>query len=151
MSYDINFWKQERALGIPSADIYGALCNGERVPGLAKLPVGQILQRLKQVFPAFDPSEQFPLVRTSRGSIEFHWSDQHFRFDLRGICSECYKLVDVMREFECPMYDPQEDRRYDAQQGTALGDAPNFEDPPTREEAERIIAEALAKLQAGRP
>jgi hypothetical protein len=48
------------------------------------------------------------------GSIEFSWSDQHFRFDLRGSCGECQKLLDVMREFECPMYDPQEDQREEA-------------------------------------
>jgi hypothetical protein len=151
VSYDISFWKQERPLGIPPAEIYGALCRGEPVPGLAKLPVDQILQRLNQVFPAFDPSERFPLVRTSKGSIEFSWSDQHFRFDLRGICGECQKLADLMREFDCPMYDPQENRRYDAEQGMGLGVAPRFEVPPTSEQAERIIAEALANLHGGRP
>jgi hypothetical protein len=150
VSYDINFWKQEHPLVIPPVEIYRALCRGEAVTGLAILPVDQILQRLTQVFPSFDPANQFPLVRTSNGSIEFWWSQQHFRFDLRGICGECQNLVNVMREFECPMYDPQVNRRYDAQQGMALGDAPKFEDPPTPEQAERIIAEALAKLQGGR-
>ena len=148
MSYDINFWKQERSLKLSTEDIYGKLCEGEAVEGLAKLPVEQILLRLKQTFPEFDSNEQFSTVETSEGSIEFSWSEQHFRFDIRGLCGECQKLVDVMTEFGCPMYDPQENKRYDAQGGTALGDAPKFEDATPEEKAgvERIKREALAKI-----
>lgn len=69
VSCDINFWKQERPLGRPPVEIYRALCSGEPVTGLANLPVDQVLQRLKQVFPAFDRTKQFPFVRTPIGSL----------------------------------------------------------------------------------
>jgi len=150
MSYDINFWKQERPLTLSPEDVYKKLCNGEPVQGLAKLPVEQIHTKLKQAFPEFDPTEQFSTVQTSEGSIEFSWSDRHFRFDIRGICGECQKLVDVMKEFDCPMYDPQDNKRYDAQGGMALGGAPKFEDPTPEEkvEWERVRRETLAKFSA---
>ena len=146
MSYDINFWKQERPLALSAQEIYERLNKKEPVEGLAKLPVDEILARLKTAFPDFDPSESFPLARTSEGSIEFFWSDQHFRFDIRGICGDCQMLVDIMTDFDCPMYDPQEGKRHDSQNGTALGEKPTFEDttPEQRAEIERIKAEAFA-------
>ena len=147
MSYDINFWKQERQLELSPEQIYGKLCKGEAVEGLAKLPIEQIHARLKQTFPDYE-AQRWSTVQTSEGSIEFSWSDYHFRFDIRGICGECQKLVDVMREFGCPMYDPQENKRYDSEGGTGLGDAPKFEDETPEEKAkmERIRREALAKF-----
>lgn len=145
MSYDINFWKQERTLNLSPEQIYGELCKGEAVEGLAKLPLDQIHARLEQVFPDYE-AQMWSTVQTSEGSIEFSWSEYHFRLDIRGICGECQKLVEVMREFGCPMYDPQVNRRYDSEGGTALGDAPKFEDitPEQKAEIERIKREALA-------
>ena len=125
MSYDINFWRQERPLAAPPEDIYAKLCDGEPVPGLRTLPKAEVLARIKQVFPAFDPSESFPLIGTADGSIEVSWSDQHFRFDLHGESeSAAQKLADIMREFDCPMYDPQINTRYDADNGMSVGEAP---------------------------
>lgn len=140
MSYDINFWKQERSINLSPEEIYKKLCKRESVEGLARLPVEPILKRLKETFPEFDPSNEITLVRTSKGSIEFSWSDQHFRFDIYGICGDCQKLVEVMNEFHCPMYDPQENKRYDAQDGMTLGETPKFEDtsPEQKAEIERL-------------
>jgi len=150
MSYDINFWKQQRPLPLSPQEIYEKLSQREQVEGLAKLPIDQILARLKQAFPDFDPSEEFPLAETSEGSIEFIWTDYHFRFDIRGICGDCQKLVDIMREFDCPMYDPQAGKRYDSQNGTALGVAPKFEDttPEQKAQLEAMKAEMIRKMTA---
>jgi hypothetical protein len=151
MSCDINFWKLERPLILSAQEIYTRLCDGEEVEGLAILPVEDILAKLKEAFPDFDPSENYPLVQTSEGTIEFSWSNKRFRFDLRGICSDCQKLVDIMTDFGCPMYDPQEDKRYDSMNGTALGDSPpKFEDMTLEQKAEieRIKREFLAKIDS---
>jgi len=152
MSYDITFWKQQRPLELPPQDIYLKVLRNEPVNGLEKLPVDQVLGRLKSAFPDFDPAEDFPLARTSQGSIEFSWSDYHFRFDLRGICGDCQKLVDIMGEFNCPMYDPQQGKRYDLSHGIALGETPPFEDttPEQRAEMERMLASALSQFEPGK-
>ena len=151
MSYDINFWRQERPLELSAQEIYERLNKREPVEGLAKLPVEQILARLKHAFPDFDPAEDFPLARTAEGSIEFGWSDYHFRFDIRGICGDCQKLVDIMSEFDCPMYDPQVGKRYDASNGTSLGERPTFEDatPEQKAEMERIKNEFMDAMSGG--
>lgn len=150
MSYDINFWKQERPLDLSAQQIYERLSRQEPVEGLAKLPVETILGELREAFPTFDPTEKFPLVSLDEGSIEFFWSDQFFRFDLRGEIGAAHenKLVTIMAEHGCPMYDPQLGRRYDAANGTALGDRPQFEDPsPERKaELERLKQQFTARL-----
>ena len=149
MSYDINFWKLQHPLDLTPEQIYGRLCKREPVEGLAKLPVDQILERLKQAYPDFDPTESFPMARTCEGSIEFGWSDQHFRFDIRGICGDCQKAVDIMTEFGCPMYDPQLNKRHDADNGMTLVKPEKFEDatPEQKAEMERLKAEFLAKVE----
>jgi hypothetical protein len=154
MSYDINFWKQERPLDLSDQEIYERLCARSSVEGLAKLPVDRILAQLRDAFPEFDPEEKFPLVSLDEGSIEFSWSDQHFRFDLRGDMGACHKnrLVGIMAEHGCPMYDPQVGKRYDAEGGTKAGELPTFEDatPEQKAEVERIKQQFMAKLDVRR-
>jgi hypothetical protein len=154
MSYDINFWKQERPLDLGAQEIYKRLSAGDSVDGLASLPVERILAELREAFPAFDPTEKFPLVSIGDGSIEFIWSVQHFRFDLRGDVGAEHQnlLVQIMAEHGCPMYDPQLGKRYDADDGTKLGELPAFEDPTPEQKAEieRIKQEFMAKLEGKR-
>ena len=150
MSYDINFWKLERPSSLEPVEIYSRLSQGEVVEGLARLPVEEILKKLKEAFADFDPKEEFPLARTSEGSIEFIWTDQYFRFDIRGgICADCQKVVDVMTGFGCPMYDPQVGRRYDAEERMTVGETPRFEEvsPELKEQMKRLKARALASVK----
>lgn len=148
MSYDIIFWKLEQPLSVPPVEIYRKLCQGQKVDGLSALPVNAICMRIKNLFAGFDPREKFPLIRTSTCSIEASWSSQHFRFDLRGDWGSVpQEIVQIMAEFECPMYDPQIDKRYDAQQGLCLGDLPNFTKPNSGSRANGIRAKA-AELEA---
>ena len=153
MSYDINFWKQERSLELTNEEIYAKLCSDEAVDGLARLPTDKILQRLRERFPAFDPSDDFPDVELEDGNIEFLWSDYYFRFDLRGnVCaSEKNAIVDILAQYGCPMYDPQSGTRYDAVDGTELGEKAKFEDPTPEQlaEVQRMQEELLAKIQMG--
>lgn len=150
MSYDINFWKQERSLPLSAEQIYGRLCKREAVDGLARLPVDSILARLRERFPGFDPKADFPDVDVDGGNIEFIWSDQHFRFDLRGDvpAADRNALVQIMRDFGCPLYDPQVNQRYDADSGASPADAPAFEDatPEQKAQMEKIKTDLLAKF-----
>jgi hypothetical protein len=148
VSYDINFWKQERPLPLTAAEVYGHLCRGEPVDGLARLPVDAILARLQQQFPQFDPKAKFPDVDVENGNVEFGWSDQHFRFDLRGEvpAADRNALVRILHDFGCPLYDPQVNKRYDAADGTAIGETPAFEDPTPeqKEQMEKLKADVMA-------
>jgi hypothetical protein len=156
MSYDINFWKQERPLELSAQEIYQRLSKGESVDGLATLAVDRILAQLREAFPDFDPEEEFPLVSLDDGSIEFIWSDQYFRFDFRGEVGATHqnRLVRIMSDHGCPMYDPQVNKRYDADGGTKLGEFYRFEDPTPEQKAEieRLKQQFMAKLEGqGQP
>ncbi len=147
MSYDINFWKQEGPLELSAQEIYERLSQEERVTGVANLPVTKILVALKETFPDFNHEEDFPLVSIGEGSIEFSWTDQFFRFDIRGEIGAKYEniLVKTMAQFNCPMYDPQEGKRYDKANGMELGELPKFEDftAEQREEMARLQQQIL--------
>jgi hypothetical protein len=52
-----------------------------------------------------------------------------------------------MSGFDCPMFDPQISRRYDAEGGTALGEIPNFIRPRTGINAARWAEQAAALEQ----
>ena len=153
MSYDINFWKQTRPLEISAQEIYERLSRGEQeIDGLAELPVDQIKQRLKEAFPDYDPQDPFPLIQTEHGSIEVLHSRQSFRFDLRGETEEVHnRLVEIMADFGCPMYDPQRGQRYDAEGGTAVGTPPRFEDTTEeqRQQIEALKQQMLKNIQRG--
>lgn len=154
MSYDINFWKQLGPPRLSPEGVYGRLCEGKNVKGLAKLPVEEILDRLQFELSGFDPKEEFPLVSLQDGSIEISWSDQHFRFDFRGHVPEKTRkaLVAIMKDFGCPLYDPQLDERYDTADGMGCAPAPSVEaSEPSRpyinDLLKAIAAEAQVELQ----
>ena len=47
MSYDLDFWKYQDGVYLDNQTVYEkACCDGERVEGLEKLPIGQIRQRI---------------------------------------------------------------------------------------------------------
>jgi hypothetical protein len=54
-----------------------------------------------------------------------------------------------MARFHCPLYDPQIDRRFDANKGMALGEPPNFLKQPSgaKYAAAAASAAALEKLR----
>jgi hypothetical protein len=129
VSYDINFWKQSKPLEATPEEIYHKLCQGERVDGLEDLPTARILERIRAAFPECDDDQENPYIRMENCGVEVSWSDQHFRFDIRGEqCARVNELAAILRDFGCPMYDPQVNQRYDANGGMVPTDWPPFED-----------------------
>lgn len=48
-----------------------------------------------------------------RGMFELYSSAQHVHFCCRLSGNDMNMLIDIAAEFDCPLYDPQEDRRFD--------------------------------------
>lgn len=150
MSYDINFWRQERKLDQSPSEIYAQLCQGETVDGLANLPKAAIIDRLRDAFPdEFEEDENELFIDFEDGAIEVSVTDQACRFDLRGVCPGVQKIVDIMNDYECPMYDPQIDKRYDSADGTALGDKPNLSMAGGGRQRGRLADAMLDEIMAG--
>lgn len=155
MSYDINFWRQPAGYNVEPEETYGRLCDGEEPDELIELPVDDILRDLKSILPDFEPSDEFPLAHSKSqeanqdGSVELSWGKKHFRFDLRGEWTEAYnEIVALMARYECPLYDPQAEKRYATKDGTGVAEVPR-EEPLTAEqkaEVQKIKEQFLAGI-----
>lgn len=119
MSYDLNFWKyKENFRGERDHQkIYQKLSDGLFVEGLEDLPINKILKKIHEVFSALQWQKRDDLnweSHSGRGSFQIFTTDQFFRVDCYGMDGEdMNKLIDIAIEFECPLYDPQVDKRYD--------------------------------------
>ena len=115
MSYDLIFWRQRpddhRAPG-DITDIF--LSSEEPNASLPSLPTDAIERRVRQVFPELVTSGGLTYWDGGEdGLFEFHVSSQHVHFCCRQLkTTHCNAIIDLMAEFECPLYDPQVDKRF---------------------------------------
>ena len=117
MSFDLLFWRQGENGGSPE-EIAAALSDGRAVDGLAPLPVDQIMARVKASFPLLTDGGLTFWEGDADGVFEVHRSPQHVHFCCRQLVSDhCNALIGIMAGFECPLYDPQVNQRFDG--GTA--------------------------------
>lgn len=86
------------------------LISGQHVPGLKKLPVGPILQALKQEFEGFD--ESGGSYSSESGSFDVAWTDYHFSVMTYADHDLQSRIVNVFKTHKCPVYDPQRGSRY---------------------------------------
>lgn len=118
VGYQLVFWQE--ASSLEPAPTYRALSDGSPVDGLRSLPIDEILARLGEVFPdgvreASGPStEWFTWESTDqRLSYQVVWSDQHVLAELRPLSAEvANRIIDVLTEFDCPLFDPQTGERF---------------------------------------
>ncbi len=107
--------------------IYLRLCDGKTVPGLAQLPMADIVARFEQDFakgwrrPIGEaaPKPRAKSVTMSwekkrgRGAFQLSLSARAFRVDCYGVATkDLNRIVDIGLAFDCPLYDPQVDQRY---------------------------------------
>jgi hypothetical protein len=127
MSYELVFWRDGGTAAPPSApsapvETYNRLCEGEHVAGLDELPIDDLLRDLLAEFPE---AVREPNGRDSewivwsgndgRDIFEVTWSAQHVRFDCRHVdTDDMNRIIDVFLPYDCPLYDPQTDERYDS-------------------------------------
>lgn len=115
MSYDLTFWKQKPTCTIPPAHIYRELLDGRAVESLERIPTADFVARIHQKFPGITTDGGLTFWEGGkRGMFELYSSDQHIHFCCREMAGDDMNtLIDTAAEFECPLYDPQEDRRFD--------------------------------------
>lgn len=115
MSYDLTFWKQNPTCSTPPSSIYRDLLSGSVVEGLETIPTTAFLARVHQKFPGI--TEEGGLVfweGGNRGMFELYSSSQHVHFCCRQLSvDDVNAVIEIAAEFDCPLYDPQVDRRFD--------------------------------------
>lgn len=123
MGYQLVFWQQDHDTP-PASAIYRSLCDHGVADGLRPLPVPSILAALVEEFPGIDPvpaaDGPCPVFWEDDGqtSVEFWWSAVHVGAELRPAGSWsgdiANRVIDVLRDFRCPLYDPQTGERFDS-------------------------------------
>ena len=116
MSYDLNFWRYREGATHNHDKVYtAACCDGEVLPELEELPIGDILQRIAAAFPHWDASSPTDYENPGGGAFQITTTPQTVRIDCYGVSGDdMNRLMDILIDFGCPLYDPQVSERFDA-------------------------------------
>lgn len=115
MSVDLNFWKYADGIYLDNQQVYfKACCEGEAVEGLEQLPLAEVMQKLRTTFSEWTQNAPDDFSREGHGAFQIYTTSQIVRFDCYGMSGDDMNLLmDVMLDFDCPLYDPQISTRFD--------------------------------------
>lgn len=118
MSMDLNFWRYKKGTAHNHERVYeAACCDGESVEELESLPIGEILKKIADTFSDWTQLDEMSYEKENQGAFTIFTTPQIVRLDCYGVNeNNLNKLIDIMLEFGCPLYDPQINERFD--QGT---------------------------------
>jgi hypothetical protein len=113
--YELLFWKYLEEIYLNHHEVYEALLENETVVGLEELPVQVILNRIASVFSKWEKVDDNSWKNTTGvGAFHVKTTPQSIQIDCYGTEGKTMdKLVSIMEEFKCPLYDPQVPERYD--------------------------------------
>jgi hypothetical protein len=113
--YELLFWRYLDEIYLNHHEVYEALVEKEQVDGLETRPVEVILNRIASVFSEWEKVDENSWQNTSgKGAFQVISTPQSIKIDCYGTEGKTMnKLVALMEEFKCPLYDPQVPERYD--------------------------------------
>lgn len=115
MGRHLAFWKYEDGIKLDARKVYEKSCvEGTEVEGLAMLPNDEILSKVKKTFMDYERLDDYNYGGLS-GSFTIYVNPGSVVFDcsFRMNEAELNKIIDLMAEFGCPLYDPQIDVRFE--------------------------------------
>ena len=113
--YELLFWKYLDEIYLNNQEVYEALVEKQEVEGLAELQVEVIVNRINSVFSDWERVDENSWKnQKGKGAFQVVTTSQSIKIDCYGTEGKTMnKLVDIMEEFKCPLYDPQVPERYD--------------------------------------
>lgn len=113
--YELVFWKYLDGIYLNHHLVYESLVEQQEVEGLETLPVQIILNRINSVFSTWDKVDENSWKNTiGKGAFQVKTTLQSIQIDCYGTEGKTMNsLVEIMEEFNCPLYDPQIPVRYD--------------------------------------
>ena len=115
MSRHFAFWKYEDGIYLENHKVYEeACCDCKNINGLSVLPINDILCRVNKIFDSYENLGEYN-YESDEGSFTITVTEQTVLFECSWSMSETElnKIIDVMLEFDCPLYDPQISVRFD--------------------------------------
>ncbi len=113
MGRQLVFWKYEDNVRLDDKKVYEKICDQEDIDGLLPLPINEILLQINSVFSRYNKLDDYNF-ESANGSFTLYITERSVIFD----CSwglpeaELNKMIDIMNEFGCPLYDPQIEVRF---------------------------------------
>ncbi|WP_163410739.1 hypothetical protein [Flavobacterium ajazii] len=113
--YELLFWRYLDEIYLNNQEVYEALLENQEVEGLENLPVQVILNRIGSVFSQWEKVDENSWKNNAgKGAFQIITTPQSIKIDCYGTEGKTMnKLVDLLEEFKCPLYDPQVPERYD--------------------------------------
>ncbi|GGF30132.1 hypothetical protein [Flavobacterium limi] len=113
--YELLFWRYLDEIYLNNQEVYEALLEKQEVEGLEILPIQLILNRISSVFSQWEKVDDNSWKNnTGKGAFQIITTPQSIKIDCYGTEGKTMnKLVDILEEFKCPLYDPQVPERYD--------------------------------------
>lgn len=105
MARDLSFWKYDNQMTYNDAEMYLKLSAGMLVEGVADLPIDRIYTTICNSFSNWNWNGDYSLEYNEQG-IEIYMNPKFVRFDCYSVSNANMNLlIDIMRYFECPLYD----------------------------------------------
>jgi len=99
------FWNARRPPPLPPEQLARELYWGEEVEGLDDLPVREILDRLKALFPQHEETTGLVRVQAAEGAFDVTWTWQTVRVDYETLGpADLEKLHQLLEEVGCDSY-----------------------------------------------
>ena len=113
--YELLFWKYLEGVYLNHQEVYESLEEEAPIDGLEELPIQLILNRIASVFSKWEKVDDTSWKNSNGvGAFQVKTTPQSIQIDCYGTEGKTMdKLVDIMEEFKCPLYDPQVPERYD--------------------------------------
>jgi hypothetical protein len=113
--YELIFWKYQDEIYLNNQEVYENLHEGKTIEGLEILPIQVILNRIAKVFSDWEKVDENSWKNNQgKGAFQIITSPQSVQIDCYGTEGKTMnKMVEILEEFKCALYDPQIPIRYD--------------------------------------
>ena len=113
MGRDLSFWKSNNKAVMDDKSIYTALSNEQYLEIVDELPILQIQNDFNSVFKEWENNNN-QFYERGNESFDLMVTKQFVRADCYEMTeSSMNKIIDIMIEYDCPLYDSMIDIRFD--------------------------------------
>ena len=114
MNRDFGFWKVEKKMEISNLEIYSLLSKETYVANIEELSIDGILNDFGVTFRGWRNCSKGLFVRNEE-SFQLMFSKQFVRVDCYNMkLQHMNAIIDIMIKYNCPLYDPVIDVRFDS-------------------------------------
>ncbi len=113
-NHELGFWKQPRDFDAAPKNVLARLREGKHVESLEPLPIDEMIERIAAVFAHWNRIDRHDWEASDGAAFQLFTTTQFFSADCYSMQdTDKEKIVNIGREFGCPVYDVELDRRID--------------------------------------